>query len=97
MPGARQVKRPEQRIRFRRKSLIEMTAPQRERAAAMATYTGSPEHKLPHARSDATLCPAGLEGQQAKLTAWLRSALAAGHAGGLLMATPSPPAKNHRN
>ncbi len=61
-----------------------MTADQRARAAAMAVYIGSPEHKLPHSRSDATLCPADLEGGQPLLTDWVKSALKEGHVGGLL-------------
>jgi hypothetical protein len=61
-----------------------MTLSQREHAAANASYTGSPEHKLPHARSDATLCPPDLGGNKPELTRWLRDAIAAGHAGGLM-------------
>ena len=61
-----------------------MTPLQREYAASHALYTGSPEHKLPHARSDATLCPADLEGRQAELTSWLRNAILQGSAGGLM-------------
>lgn len=61
-----------------------MTASQRDHAAAIATYTGSPEHKLPHARSDATLCPPELEGNQDELTRWLRNAIAEGKAGGFM-------------
>ena len=78
------MRRPQQRTRFRRKSLIEMTTPQREHAAATASYAGSPEHKLPHARSDATLCPSDLEGHQQEITVWLRNAIAEGHAGGFM-------------
>jgi hypothetical protein len=74
----------QQRARFRRKSLIGMNALQREHAATTASYTGSPEHKLPHARSDATLCPAELEGHQTELTLWLRDAIAEGNAGGFM-------------
>jgi hypothetical protein len=64
--------------------LIDMTDLQREHAATNASYTGSPEHKLPHARSDATLCPAELEGNQTELTLWLRNAIAEGNAGGFM-------------
>ena len=59
-----------------------MTAEQRDTAAAEAAYAGSPEHKLPHARSDATLCPPELEGQQPQLTVWLRRAILDGQVGG---------------
>ena len=59
-----------------------MLLEQRVPAAETATYAGSPEHKLPHARSDATLCPPELEGQQAQLTDSLRRAILAGHVGG---------------
>lgn len=51
-------------------------------AAEAATYGGSPEHKLPSARSDASLCPPGLEGVQETLTEWLKSSIRAGHIGG---------------
>jgi hypothetical protein len=61
-----------------------MTVPQREYAATTASYTGSAEHKLPHARSDATLCPSDLEGSQEELTLWLRNAIAQGSAGGFM-------------
>ena len=61
-----------------------MPPAQREQAAATASYSGSPEHKLPHAKSDATLCPPELEGSRAQLTSWLRSAIAEGNIGGLL-------------
>ena len=61
-----------------------MTTLQREHAAAVASYTGSPAHTLPHARSDATLCPSDLDGSQAELTLWLRNAIAKGHAGGFM-------------
>ena len=61
-----------------------MTVAQREDAASRAAYRGSPEHKLPHARSDATLCPSELEGQEADLTRWLRSAIEQGSAGGFM-------------
>jgi hypothetical protein len=77
------LRRPEQRTRFRRKSLIQMTILQREHAATVASYTGSPEHKLPHARSDATLCPSDL-GNQEELTLWLRNAITRGNAGGFM-------------
>jgi len=52
-------------------------------AAARATYIGSPEHKVPHARSDATRCPAELGATQENLTAWLRQAIGEGSIGGL--------------
>ena len=61
-----------------------MTALQRQHGATVASYAGSPEHKLPHARSDATLCPSDLEGDTERLTRWLREALAAGNAGGFM-------------
>ena len=78
------MRRPQQRKRLQRKSLIAMSPAQPEQAAARASYSGSPEHKLPHARSDATLCPPDLEGSHAELTLWLRSAISAGDVGGLL-------------
>ena len=80
----RSLRRPQPRPRFRRKSLIEMTALQREHAAATASYAGSPEHKLPHARSDATLCPSGLKGLEREITVWVRNAIAKGNAGGFM-------------
>jgi hypothetical protein len=49
----------------------------------MASYTGSPEHKVPHARSDATLCPSEL-GNREELTLWLRNAITHGNAGGFM-------------
>src|ERR1700675_2899535 len=61
-----------------------MTAQQREFAASRASYMGSPEHKLPGARSDATLCPPELESRQPELTEWLRDAIAHGNAGGFM-------------
>ncbi len=51
-------------------------------AAEEAVYVGSPEHKLPRARSDASLCPPELEGKQKTLTQWLKCAIRAGHIGG---------------
>jgi len=65
-------------------SLIALTHSEREFAARAASYTGSPEHKLPHARSDATLCPTDLQGKQSELTNWLRKAISEGSAGGLV-------------
>jgi len=50
----------------------------------MAAYKGSPEHKLPHARSDATLCPPDLEGSQSELTGWIKNAITQGRCGGLM-------------
>ena len=61
-----------------------MTPLQREKASAKASYTGSPEHKLPHARSDATLCPPDLESRLPELTLWLRDAIARGNVGGMM-------------
>ena len=61
-----------------------MTGAQRERAAAQAVYMGSPEHKLPQARSDATLCPSDLRDRRDQLTQWLREGLLNGHAGGCI-------------
>jgi hypothetical protein len=78
------VKRPEQRRRFKRKSLIDLPPPLIGEAAAKPSYSGSSEHKLPHARSDATLCPPDLEGQGDMLTSWLRKAIQLGHVGGLI-------------
>lgn len=77
------MKRPPSRPRLQRKSLIQIDLEQRNVAAAQATYTGSPEHKIPHARSDATRCPAVLEGD---LTNWLKQAIIAGKVGGLVEA-----------
>lgn len=61
-----------------------MTPAERKYAANAASYSGSPEHKLPHARSDATLCPAELIEKQAELTNWLRDAISQGNAGGCM-------------
>lgn len=61
-----------------------MTVEQRTASAAQATYVGSPEHKNPHARSDATRCPPDLEAAQENLTTWLRQAIRAGDVGGLM-------------
>jgi hypothetical protein len=60
-----------------------MDPSQREVAAATATYAGSPEHKLPHARSGATLCPADLQSVQPMLTDWIRASILAGWTGGI--------------
>ena len=60
-----------------------MPVNQRVAAAAQATYVGSAAHKIPHSRSDASLCPADLHGQQESLTIWLRQAIREGHIGGL--------------
>ena len=78
------MKRPPRRARLQRKAVIELTQRQREVAASGATYVGSPEHKLPHARSDATLCPSDLMDSQELLTTWLRLAIQRGWVGGLL-------------
>ena len=78
------MKRPPRRARLQRKTVIQLTQPQRNFAAAGATYVGSPEHKLPHARSDATLCPVDLMDSQELLTKWLRLAIQGGWVGGLL-------------
>jgi hypothetical protein len=59
-----------------------MSAEERNAAAVKANYVGSPEHKVPHARSDATRCPAELESAQDTLTAWLRQAIRIGNIGG---------------
>jgi len=50
----------------------------------MAAYVGSPEHKLPNARSDATLCPPELESRQPELTGWIKNAIAQGCCGGFM-------------
>jgi hypothetical protein len=76
------VKRPNQRVRFPRRQVVSTTAEQREKVSQTATYTGSPEHKRPGARSDATLCPPELNGKQDQLTAWLRQAAGAGWVAG---------------
>jgi len=79
------VKRPPSRVRLRRRSLIQIPVEERLAAAGKATYVGSPEHKVPHARSDATRCPAESEvAAQEDLTAWLKKAIRAGHVGGLI-------------
>ncbi|MGD0775388.1 MAG: hypothetical protein ABSC05_21440 [Candidatus Solibacter sp.] len=66
--------------------MIQVGVEQRMAAAALATYTGSPEHKVPHARSDATRCPPDLEAAQENLTTWLRQAIRVGNIGGLMEA-----------
>jgi hypothetical protein len=78
------VKRPPSRARLRRKSLIQMPVDQLLTVAATAQYVGSPEHKVPHARSDATRCPTELEAAQEDLTTWLRQAIRRGNIGGLI-------------
>jgi hypothetical protein len=64
--------------------VVKMAAHELAAAAAQATYVGSPAHKAPHSRSDATRCPADMERSQGNLTAWLRQAIAAGNVGGLI-------------
>jgi hypothetical protein len=59
-----------------------MTIEERAKAAAGATYLGSPEHKAPHTRNDATRCPTDLEAAQERLTGWLKEAIQAGYIGG---------------
>lgn len=76
------MKRPPKRARTPRLGLIEMPETDRMEAAEAATYGGSPEHKLPSARSDASRCPPELEGMLATLTEWLRSSIRAGRIGG---------------
>jgi hypothetical protein len=61
-----------------------LTTEEVDRAASTAKYCGSPEHKFPHAKSDATLCPSELGGELPQLTEWLRLAIKAGQVGGLL-------------
>ncbi len=61
-----------------------MSPAAREQAARLATYAGSPEHKLPGARSDATLCPTDLNDAQPELTKCVKEAIAKGHVGGLM-------------
>jgi hypothetical protein len=56
----------------------------RAEAAEKAKYVGSPEHKVPYARSDATRCPTDLETAQERLTAWLKEAIREGNVGGLV-------------
>ena len=76
------MKRPPKRLRALRQGLIHMSEPDRLSAAEAATYLGSPEHKLPGARSDASLCPPELDGVQALLTQWLKESIRAGQIGG---------------
>ena len=76
------MKRPPKRTRTLRQGFIEMAEPDRLGAADAATYVGSPEHKLPSARSDASLCPPELEGSQELLTQWLKESIRAGYIGG---------------
>jgi hypothetical protein len=61
-----------------------MPAAEHAAIAARAIYAGSPEHKVPHKRIDATACPADLGVGQEDLTAWIRKAIRAGAAGGLV-------------
>lgn len=75
-------KRPSRRARTPRQGLIEMPEPDRMEAAAAATCGGSPEHKLPSARSDASLCPPELKGPQATRTERVGSPIRAGRIGG---------------
>jgi hypothetical protein len=63
---------------------VQLTDALREHAASTAVYAGSPEHKLPGARSDATLCPSDLNGIQPELTTWVKEAIARGHVGGVI-------------
>lgn len=60
-----------------------MSVEERAYAASRATYTGSPEHKALHARSDATLCPADLNAVPEELTRHLRKAIEQGKIGGV--------------
>ena len=76
------MKRPPKRPRVPRQRFIELPEPERLGAAEAAIYVGSPEHKLPGARSDASLCPPELEGAQEVLTKWLRESIRAGQIGG---------------
>jgi hypothetical protein len=76
------MKRPPKPVRAIRKGPIHLPEPERLTAAEAATYVGSPEHKLPGARSDASLCPPNLDGSQELLTQWLREALRVGLIGG---------------
>jgi hypothetical protein len=50
----------------------------------LATYTGSPEHKFPHLRNDATPCPPDLEENQQELTDWVKNGILKGYCGGLM-------------
>lgn len=61
-----------------------MSAAARDHAASIAVYAGSPEHKLPSARSDATLCPSDLNGVQPELTTSVKDAIARGQVGGMI-------------
>ena len=61
-----------------------MSEDQRERAAAVAIYAGSPAHKLIHSLNDSTPCPKDLEHSQTRLTEWIRAAITAGAAGGMM-------------
>lgn len=59
-----------------------MSEIERIAAAEAALYVGSPEHKMPTARSDASLCPPEMEGMQDVLTGWLKECIRAGRIGG---------------
>jgi hypothetical protein len=61
-----------------------MPVEMRERAAKSAIYIGSPEHKLPNARNDATICPPDFENRTRELNEWLRRAIRDGHVGGMI-------------
>jgi len=62
-----------------------MSAEDRVAAAAQAMYVGSPEHKAPQARNDATRCPVEFDSvAQEDLTGWLRQAIGEGFVGGLM-------------
>jgi len=78
------LRQPTQRPERKRKSLIQMSGDQRARAAAVAIYAGSPAHKLIHSLNDSTPCPKDLEHSQTRLTEWVRAAIAAGAAGGMM-------------
>lgn len=78
------LKRPSPRTPMKRKSFLKLSPEQTERAALASTYVGSPEHKLPGARSDATLCPKDLTDAQSMVTSWLRASIRSGFVGGLL-------------
>jgi len=76
------MKRPPKNLRMPRRGLIQMAQEDRLRAAEAASYAGSPEHKLPGARNDASLCPSELESAQAFLTQWLQESIRNGRTGG---------------
>lgn len=77
---------PKQRGSGKPKAPVQLSANERSKIAAQASYIGSPEHKRgpsfsgpPRFKSGNSICPTELNGRQEDLTTWLREALQQGH------------------